>query len=272
MTKSKLNSYVKERFGEDLYDFIKQKIEVEALYDYEIASILNLSKTSFRKLRSGFGIKKANGFSRRFESVYGKGSVALFKEIIENPESSLADVARHFGFSREYARQVYRKIYGCSYTVAHKSKLLAKKGKRLSDKRRNSGQLENLMKVRKKMKSLGLDATVMIKGRSYIILNNGYKLALRATSKPVKIGKKQYFKINNEKCTNGYFDFFICLCRNQKEDIHYVIPSNVMPRSSVSLLTQTSPNQSKYAQFEEAWHLLGHKEAKGRQGLNVSAL
>jgi hypothetical protein len=38
MTKTKVESYVKERLGMDLCEFIKQKVVAEALYDYEIAS------------------------------------------------------------------------------------------------------------------------------------------------------------------------------------------------------------------------------------------
>lgn len=262
MTKIKLESYVKGRFGMDLCEFIKQKVEVEALHDYEIAYILEVSKSFVRRLRNTFGVKRANGFTRRFERTYGKGAVDTFKKMIEDPDNSLTDVGKHFEFSREYARQVYNKIYGCSYTEAHKRKRLTRKIKRVADRRRKSKHIGNLLRVSEKMKSLGLESNIADRGRLQMIFTNGYKLALRATSTPVMLGKKQYFRINNAKCTHTDFDFFICLCKNKKDDTHFIIPSNAMPRSVVSLLPQAGPDQSKYAQFKEAWHLLVGKDPK----------
>jgi len=198
-----------------LYEFIKQKVEVDTPHDYEIASILNVNTSSVGKFRKAYGIKKANGFSRRFDEAY-------------------------------------------------KRKRLRKREKRLVEGRRKSKQIGNLIKVSEKLKSMGLVSDIMNKGRSYMILTNGYKVALRATFKPVMINKKEYFRINNARRTNTDFDFFICLCRNKKEDIHFIIPCNVMPRSTVSLLPQATPDQSKYAQFKEAWHLLMHKNSKDK--------
>ena len=135
MAKRNLETYVKEHFGMDLYDFIKCKVEVESLYDYEIAHILNVEASRIGPLRKSLGIRRSNGFSRSFEGRYGKGAVDRFKKMIENPNNSLSDVARHFGFSRQYAWQVYKKIYACSYTEAYKRKRFEKKRKRLVARR-----------------------------------------------------------------------------------------------------------------------------------------
>ena len=256
MLRTKLDSFVREQFGMELQDFFKQKVEKEALYDYEIAEILHVSASTVRKLRNHFGIKKAEAFSRRFENIYGKGAVSLFKKIIEKPDSTLSDVGGTFKFTREYARQVYKKIYGCAYTEAHHRKLQERKRKKIEDKKKNSKYIKNLMKVTEKMKSMGLDSDITNRKRSFMTLNNGFKLAVRATATPVIIGKKQYFRINNAKCPNRDLDFFICLCRNKKEDIHFIIPSSEMPQSVVTLLPKAAPDQSKYSQFKEAWDLL----------------
>ena len=85
MIKNRLESYVLDRFGMGLHQFVRQKVEDESLYDYEIAAILNVSTTSIRKLRNAFGIKRANGFSRRFEIIYGTGAVEKFKNMHINP-------------------------------------------------------------------------------------------------------------------------------------------------------------------------------------------
>ena len=85
MNKTELQVYVNEEFGMDLCDFIRHKVQNESFYDHELASVLNTSTTSIRKLRNTFGIKKANGFSRRFERLHGRGSLETFKSMIKNP-------------------------------------------------------------------------------------------------------------------------------------------------------------------------------------------
>ena len=95
-----LEAYVKKQFNMGLHEFVKQKVEKENLYDYELAGILNVDRPFIGKLRKTFGMKKAAKFPRRFERIYGAGAVERLKKIIENPDNTLVDVARHFGFSR----------------------------------------------------------------------------------------------------------------------------------------------------------------------------
>ncbi len=156
-SKTKLESYVEAQFGTDLYGFIKQKAQVDGLYDYEIASLLKASDSMITKLRNAYGIKRVNGFSRRFDRKYGKGSVERFKKMVENPDSTLAETGRYFGFTKEYARQVYKRLYGSAYTEAFKRKRLVKKKKKgLTGRKNRSKQFGDLTEVSKKMKSMGL--------------------------------------------------------------------------------------------------------------------
>ena len=256
MIKNRLESYVKDRFGLGLLQFFRQKVAGESLYDYEIAKMLNVSTTSVRKLRNAFGIKRANGFSRRFEIIYGKGAMEKFKNLIEDKNNSLTDVGKQFNFTREYARQVYQKLYGSSYTDSYKRKQELKRLERLSKNGGAAKRNGKFREVKEKIKSMGLlPDRDEIDGLN-MTLNNGYKLAIRATSTPVMIGKRPYYRINNSKCTTQDFDFFICLCKRQREDVHFIIPSDFMPRSVITLLPGAGPDQSKYARFKEAWNLL----------------
>lgn len=122
MRKGDLEAYARKHFGLTLYSFLKKKAKDEALYDHEIAGILGVSRGRIGELRRGLGISKKDGFEARFERKHGKGAVAQFKNLIENPATSLADVGNTFGFSREYARLVYREIYGIPYTAAARRK------------------------------------------------------------------------------------------------------------------------------------------------------
>ncbi len=253
MARPELEHKVNEQFGMTLGEFIKQKVELGALYDYEIAAILNVNIWDIITLRNSFGISKRNVFSKRFERTYGKGAVNIFKKMIENPENCLADVARHFGYSREYARYVYNKIYGCSYAEEYRRKRKIKKIKRLADRKEKSKRLRCMMQVSEKMKSMGIISNIS-DGAPYMILTNGHKLALKSSSRPVMINGKQYYRF--AKGANSDVDFFVCLCRKENEDIHFIIPADAMPRSAIFLLPQAAPSQSKHACFREAWHQL----------------
>jgi hypothetical protein len=259
MTRAELERNVKHRFGTGLSEFIKQKTEVDRLHDHEIAHILGVNQSRICKLRKDYGIKRANGFCRRFERTYGPGAVETFKKMIERPNTSLTDVGGHFGFTREYARHVYKKIYGRPYTEAYKRKRLIKQKKRLAERRNKSKRAGALMKVGEKMKSLGLPFNITYKGNSYSIFTNGYRLGFRISSTPTLINRKEYFRINNTIRDNEHTDFMICVCKKGTRDTHFIIPSTVMPKALVSLMPDATHEQSKYAQFKEAWHLLAHQ-------------
>ena len=119
-SKKNLEPYLQLQFGMDLYGFIKQKIQVDQLYDYEIAFLLKVNKATIGKWRKAYGIKKADAFTRRFDRRYGKGSIEKFKKMAENPDIKLIEIAKHFGVTKQYVSHVYKKIYGCTYREAIK--------------------------------------------------------------------------------------------------------------------------------------------------------
>jgi hypothetical protein len=268
MTRHELERGVKHRFGMGLYEFVKQKTEVDALHDHEIAHILGVHQSRICKLRKEYGIKRANGFLRRFERSYGPGAVEIFKALVESPNTSLADVGGHFGFTREYARHVYRKIYARPYTEAYRKKRLLQQRKRLAEKRNKSKRAGALIKVGERMKSLGLPHSINTNGNSYVISTNGYKLGFRISSTPTLINNREYFRINNAMWAKEHLDFVVCVCRKGAKDTYFIIPSAAMPKALVSLMPEATNGQSKYAQFKEAWHLLDHKDRqKGEESI-----
>ncbi|MEA2083436.1 MAG: hypothetical protein U9O82_04160 [Thermodesulfobacteriota bacterium] len=256
MITTQVELYVKKEFSIGLREFIKEKIEVENLYDYEIAGIINADSSLIGKLRKNFGIKRAAVFPRQFERKYGESAVERFKKIIEEPDKCLADVARHFGFCREYARQAYEKIYGFPYTETYRGKLAEKK-RMLLDSRIKSKRVKSLIEVGKKMESKGLTVHLRILKHVHEIWTNGYKLVVRSTSTPVMIGRKRYFRIGYK--INSDYNFIICVCKDNENTIHYVIPRHALPKSGIYLIPEAGLGESKYSPFKEAWHLLAHK-------------
>ena len=249
---AELNASVEARFGMDLYGFVRHKIEIEGIWDYEVADMLNVKPCQIGELRRGLGIDRAKGFSGRFDRRYGIGAISRFKELIENPMHSLTDAGNYFGFSREYARQVYWKIYGCSYGENHgKMKTLEKK------RRTKSNHSKKLVKIRDKMVSLGFKPKIERQGRGSRILVNGYRLGFKFSKRSRLMGRHHYFNINQNGCfEKEKCDFFICLLKKECDETHFVIPKNAMPKCSIALSPQSSKARSKYSQFKEAWHLL----------------
>ena len=256
MTKKEVQLFIKQRFDMELCEFIKSRVYDEKLYDYEISQLLNVSKGLVSNLRKLCGTKKADAFTRRFERIYGTGAVDRFKRLIENTDNSLSDVAKTFRFSREYARQAYQKIYGYPYTRIHRKKLEARRKKQVLEKNQNSHQTRAVNRFIQRLRSIGIMCDISAETPKHVLLDNGYKVILKFSSKSTKLGKKQYFKINYAKSPDTDCDFFVCLCGDSEERTHYIIPRNTMPKSTLSLSPQSGPDESKYAQFKEAWHLL----------------
>ena len=91
--------------------FIREKVEKEAWTDAQIAEALNLGTSTISHWRNDFGIRPADKFKRKFKEKYGENAIQEFMNLVEN-QKTLRDISEHFGFTREYARQVYVKIYG----------------------------------------------------------------------------------------------------------------------------------------------------------------
>lgn len=98
--------------------FIRTKIEEETWSDKQVALLLGVGPSTFTFHRRQMGIKPANKFVRRFNekyaerynTQYGSDAVSAFRAMVQQ-KISLQDIGISFGFSREYARQVYRQLY-----------------------------------------------------------------------------------------------------------------------------------------------------------------
>ena len=95
--------------------FIREKVEIETLTDAQIARLLNVGTSTVSHWRNKFNIKPADKFKRKFKEKYGSDALEYFDMMIKN-RATLQEIASYFGFSREYARQVYNKLYHGSYS------------------------------------------------------------------------------------------------------------------------------------------------------------
>ncbi|MCP4579160.1 MAG: hypothetical protein GY846_23035 [Deltaproteobacteria bacterium] len=75
-----LNANAKAYFEMDLDGFVRHQIEVEGVWDYEVADMLKIKQSHIGVMRRRLRIDRTKGFSGRFDRKYGCGAVARFKE------------------------------------------------------------------------------------------------------------------------------------------------------------------------------------------------
>jgi len=257
MKKTQLESYVKQSFHMTTKDFMKQRVEKDGLTDREISHILHISWSTVGNLRRQFGLKKLPPFYRHFERRYGPGAVKRFKAIIEDPSTSLADVGRSFGFTRETARQIYQKIYGFPYTEAYRQKLLHRRSKADSLKFSSSRRLIHLKTVKDKLTTMGLDPTIVVQGNSHLLVtNNNLRVAVFYNAKLRQTGTKKYFAVKALHKQKQGCDVFILTYLNNGVRGYYIIPNKCMPRKGTLIAISADDTNGKYTRFKDAWHLL----------------
>jgi ribosomal protein S24E len=256
MNKAELESYVKRSFHLTLKDFLKQRIEGDGFFDREIADTLHVSISTAHKLRKQYGIKKADTVLKRFETTYGPGAVQLFQDIIEDPSTSLSDVGRSFGFTRENARQVYQKIYGFPYTEAHRQKLLHRRSEADSLKF-SSRRLIHLKAVKEKLTAMGLAPTMVFEGNVYLLLtNNNLKVGVLYNGKLRQIGNSQYFAVRPIHKQKQGCDVFILTYLHKGVRGYYIIPHRYIPKDGTMITVSADDTNGKYTRFKDAWDVL----------------
>jgi len=124
--------------------FIRTKVEREALTDAQIARLLHVGASTASHWRNKFHIKPADKFKRKFKEKYGPDALDCF-DMLRQHGATLQEIANYFGFSREYARQVHNKLYHGSYSAyrrqrTHATILTSHKAHRASTSAVDQGQ------------------------------------------------------------------------------------------------------------------------------------
>lgn len=99
--------------------FIREKVEVDNLTDAQIAVLLGVATSTVCHWRNKFNIKPSDKFRRHFKEKYGEDALETFQVMVTN-RAMLTEIAAHFGFSREYARQVYQQLYAKPFGSANR--------------------------------------------------------------------------------------------------------------------------------------------------------
>lgn len=88
---------------------IQRYLATEALSDTEIAQRLGIGASTVNLYRRLYAIPVSDKFARKFDAKYGVGALERFTSLVQT-HTPLAQIAREFHFSREYARQVKEQL------------------------------------------------------------------------------------------------------------------------------------------------------------------
>lgn len=88
---------------------LEQYLATEALSDTEIAQRLGVGTTTVNLYRRHCGLPPSDKFARKFDAKYGAGALQRCIAMLQS-HTPLAQIAREFRFSREYARQVKEQL------------------------------------------------------------------------------------------------------------------------------------------------------------------
>jgi hypothetical protein len=195
---------------------------------------------------------------------YGKEIIDDLKKVKAVPLFTLQYVADKYGFSREYARQIYKNTFGEKYTVARKKKERALKIKtscqndprhKVADFKRGSSVhigaiAEKLFMCRCDL--LGHNVT-LFKDKLIDIQVNGKTVDVKSS----KQRKGPYHRFCASKKQTEVCDFFACYVF--EEDSFYIVPNKKKGELKAwYLYIPKKQKKHKYSKFKNRFDLLSN--------------
>jgi hypothetical protein len=246
----------KETTGSDFVDFFKEKIPPE----------FKISKH-----------RDQDWVKNRLVERYGPDIISHFEKARTTPFYSLVDIAKKYGFSREYSRQLYEKIFGEPFTIAKKdkSKNIAEIGCKYNPKGKvanyKPGSLIYIGAIAEKLfmcrcELLGYKVEMYHNSNIDIVIN-GFKVDVKsatkcsATTKRYKDKKYWRFQVSCEQLnTCDFFAFYI-----YDDDSFYILPNdqqhmNNTSKRKVIYISEIKSDyhnaKNKYSEFKNRFDLL----------------
>lgn len=235
-----------------------------------------------KKERRGAHKKDKVKFILGITKKYGGNILDDFIELSENPLCTLESVGKKYNFTREYARQLFEKIFEIKYSVSVEKK--SKKWENMKNKDINLACVNDpSFKIAEHKKSsktyqgaliekkfIGLcqkhnfdikipcDSVTDLKINGYNVevkSNGSARLTAGAKTKRYNffIGKNQFNKADFFACYHNKLDTFFII---PKESVN---PKNTEKGVGISFLREKSDHKcakNRYWEFKDSWHLL----------------
>lgn len=174
-------------------------------------------------------------------SLINKYGESIVDDLMNIVNSSLIELSKKYGFTREYARQIFKKVFNVDYTVIVREKAAKKRERedilkalkkdprnKLKNFKDNSYAYKGAIgeeKVLNILIGLGYDVKPYMDGTTFDLVVNGYNVDVKTSSIPVATSSKcktKMFRFSVSK-KQRLGDFIICYaCSINK---FFVIPA-----------------------------------------------
>lgn len=203
---------------------------------------------------------------------YGQSIIDDFNSL-KNNKNTLQEIGRKYGFSRERARQIYKEIFGFSFTVLVKQRRdqriyemknasINKKNPDIKIVNYTEGTLQykgalSEKKVLDRCRLLGYDVRPYTIDNSIDMVINGYLVDVKSSYTGVFKSKSQKIPIHQFEVSDSQSKADFIICHIVEQDKFFVIPyGEVKPRTIYISKSKPSKHWGKYL---EAWSLLQPK-------------
>jgi hypothetical protein len=217
-------------------------------------------------------------------SKYGEGIV---EDLINIVNSNLKTIGDKYGFTREYARQIFKKLFNVDYTVIVKEKKIKRKEfieREIELRKDPRNKIKNYPngchayvgaigeeKVLNILLGLGYSVKPYMKGRTFDLIVNEYKVDIKTCTKPTvtsSSSKTKTFKFQiSEEQKLG--DFIICYAASINK--YFIVPTNKLKNGRFLFIPEKESSEwvghngskikttNKWYKYLDAWDLLRKK-------------
>jgi len=221
---------------------------------------------------------------KRLVEKHGEEFLADFNDLKKKQFWNLVDIGNKYGFSREYARQIYKSLYNKPYRP-----IRTKKTKKIKDiscvhdpRRKYADYKENNSAVWKSAKTesmffnecekRGFKLEILCR-KSIDIKINTYLIDVKSCFKPRLYhpeSKTRYLVFHLSKHQLKNADFIACY--HSVEEVFFIVPIGDVGSVNIYILESKSHHynaKNRYWEFKDAWHLL-EKEKNFEKRLDIT--
>jgi hypothetical protein len=206
-------------------------------------------------------------FRERLVERYGQAIVNDYEAVRDKDKINLQSIADKYGFSREYARQTFKRLFGFDYTTCLKAKMSKRREriiKTVHDPekkliRYKEGSLQYKGAIGEKLcldicRAIGYEIAVCRESTPTIdLVINGFKCEVKTAYIPFGKQKTKHYRFTALPSQRNQADYFVCYIYPLNK--FYVIPASEFQSLSI-YIPEHIATSSKYFKYYSAWHVL----------------
>ena len=218
---------------------------------------------------------------------YGDNIINDLKDIMN---SSLRELGDKYGFTRENARQIFKRVFNVDYTIIVRERNRIHKDNAQNELVLKKDPRNKLIKYKKGsnvykgavveetvfniLTSLGYDVKPYMESNSFDLVVNDYKVDIKSCYRSRVTSKAQRIKAFRFVCSKEQKKADFIVCYAEPINKYFVIPGGKFPKGrSLSIPEKESAiwvlsnggvrmTQNKWYKYLDAWHLLRKSDVK----------